>query len=105
MTEFTQADADFADQSSFRETTDPVLSPMVDMMRKRLVEYLVQKTIFCPVTGTVLDVRTCVVILDRDSDPAAVLSQRGWDLLQEYPDRLAKLAEAGMAVDPSTVRA
>jgi hypothetical protein len=84
---------------------DPVLSPLVDLMRRRLVKFLVQKAIFCPVTGSVLDVRTCVVILDKDNDPAAVLSQQGWQIFLGYPERLAALAAAEMAVDPSTVKA
>lgn len=43
-------------------------------IRKNFVRYLVQKSIFCPVSGDVLDVRTCYVILDSDGDPAYVVS-------------------------------
>jgi len=85
-------------------TSDPILVPLETMMRKRLVKYLVQKAIFCPATGAVLDVRTCVVILDSDGDPTAVLSQEGWAALVQDPERMAVLAERGMVADPKTVR-
>lgn len=42
-------------------------------IRKNFVKYLVQQNIFCPVSGRVLDVRTCYVILDSDGDPAYVV--------------------------------
>jgi hypothetical protein len=65
-----------------------------DLMRKQLVLALVQRAIFCPVTHEVLDVRTCVVVLDADEDPTAVLSPEGYR-------QLTKLAKA-KGVEPLT---
>lgn len=48
------------------------------ILRTEMVKYLVQKTIFCPGTGQLLDARTCVILNDTDGDPAAVLSPSGW---------------------------
>jgi len=67
------------------------------------VRYLVSRTITCPRTGEVLDVRTCVVLLDSDGDPLAVLSQAGWAELDA--DDVAHLARRGWTVDPATVKA
>ena len=52
------------------------------MLREMAVRHRVAKTISCPVTGTLLDVRTCVVVYDSDGDPAVVLSQAGYLILQ-----------------------
>lgn len=41
-------------------------------MNENMIRFLVQKYITCPVTGNILDMRTCAVILDRDGDPLAV---------------------------------
>ena len=49
-----------------------------ETLHAELVRYLVQKAVFCPGTGAVLDVRTCVVLVDADGDPAVVLSPEGW---------------------------
>jgi hypothetical protein len=50
-------------------------------LRTQLVRYLVQRAITCPITGDVLDVRTCAVVLDADGDPAAVFSPEGGRLI------------------------
>jgi hypothetical protein len=47
----------------------------------QLVRHLVMRDIMCPITGEVLDVRTCVVVLDQDGDPAAVFSPEGGRLI------------------------
>lgn len=78
-------------------------SPLVAHVRKALVTALVQRSITCPRTGAVLDVRTCVVLLDTDGDPAIVLSQGGWAaIVAEGNDET--LEQRGFKVDPSTVR-
>lgn len=84
--------------------SDPLLDPLRAQMRKALVKYLVQKAIFCPRTGAVLDVRKCVVLNDRDGDPCAVVSQEGWkQIVAEGGD--VKLQEAaGVTVDETTVK-
>jgi hypothetical protein len=56
-------------------------------VRKEWVRGLVQKDIFCRFGGEVLDVRTCVVVLDEDDDPRLVMSPQSYK-------RLAKLAAA-----------
>lgn len=67
-----------------------------------MVRSLVMRAMTCPRSGEVLDVRTCVVLLDDDGDPTAVLSQRGWRTLPD--DIRADLTTAGVTVDPTTVR-
>lgn len=52
-------------------------------VREQLVRYLVQRAITCPITGDVLDVRTCAVVLDSDGDPAAVFSPEGGQLVAD----------------------
>ena len=66
-----------------------------NILRQELVKYLVQKHIFCPINGVVLDVRTCVVVLDSDGDPALVMSPAGYRELLEAHERtgLPMLAE------------
>lgn len=61
-------------------------------IHREMVRGLVQKQITCTVTGDVLDVRTCIVLVDRDGDPRHVLSPAGWKKLdQEKRDHLASL--------------
>lgn len=45
-----------------------------NMVHREFVKYLVQKNIFCPITGKVLDIRTCYAILDADGDPMFVVA-------------------------------
>jgi hypothetical protein len=52
-------------------------------VRAELVRYLVSRAITCPITGDVLDVRTCAVVLDADGDPAAVFSPKGGQLVAD----------------------
>lgn len=79
-------------------------SPLVKHVRRSLVRFLVGKVVFCPNTGEALDADTCVVLVDSDGDPAAVLSQKGWASVTE--DRRTLLAEKhGLTVDESTVKA
>lgn len=68
---------------------------METMIRKQMVKGMVQRAIFCPYSGEVLDVRTCVVLVDRDGDPAHVMSPTAWKVFQTQPETLAKLAEMG----------
>lgn len=83
------------------ETTNP----LERMMRNELIKYLVQRKIFCPATKEVLDVRTCVVFLDKDGDPADVVSQAGWRLLRdEHPEKVEQLKGMGYFVDETTVK-
>jgi hypothetical protein len=78
---------------------------LADILRKEMVKYLVQKEIFCPITQKVLDMDTCVVVNDKDGDPALVLTQDGWTQLLEVAERRGEAALAGgYAVDVSTVR-
>ena len=67
------------------------------ILRNEMVKYLVQKTILCPGTGEVLDVRTCVILNDADGDPVAVLSPTGWARIT--PENREVLAERGITVD------
>lgn len=48
-------------------------------VQRQLVGYIVQRNIFCPVTGEVLDVRTCKWLVDKDGDPAYVISPGAYE--------------------------
>lgn len=76
-------------------------------MRDQLRLMLVQRAIFCPVSGEVMDVRTCITINDVDDDPEVVLSPAGWDALVAGDGALPqRLADAGHSVtDPRAVPA
>ena len=62
-----------------------------DAIYKEWILGMVQSTIFCPVSKAlmgeeyrVLDVRTCVVVLDQDGDPTMVMSPEAWEYVQEF---------------------
>lgn len=57
-------------------------------MHRQMVKALVQRNIFCPVTGEVLDMDTCTVILDSDGDPAMVFAPSVGPRLAEIPNGL-----------------
>ncbi len=62
----------------------------------------VQRTIFCPVNGKVLDVRTAVMIYTSDGKCAAVVSPEGWAekgalLLEKVPGATASNAKGPVA--------
>jgi hypothetical protein len=80
-------------------------SPLQIRAHREMVKFLVSKQITCPRTGVVLDYRTCVVLLDRDGDPTAVVSQEGWkQIVAEGGDEKLRL-HAQVTVDPETVKA
>lgn len=87
--------------------TIPAPRPSSDLevrMRRELLLYIVQRNIWCPVNGQVLDVDDCVVFLDEDGDPKAAVSQAGYtELIENHPGKVAILTAAGMTVDPTTV--
>ena len=73
------------------------MNDLEEILRAEMVKYLVQKTIFCPNTGQLLDIRTCVILNDTDGDPTAVLSPDGWNNISA--DNRELLAERGITVD------
>lgn len=79
-------------------------STLTTHLRGQLVRSLVQRTIMCPRTGEVLDVRTCVVINDTDGNPIAVVSQDGWKVIAAEVRTQERIAAAGWAVDPTTIK-
>lgn len=70
------------------------MNDLEEILRAEMVKYLVQKAIFCPGTGELLDVRTCVVLNDEDGDRVAVLSPAGW--ANVTPANRELLAERGV---------
>jgi hypothetical protein len=66
------------------------------LLRKQMVGYLVSNTMLCPISGALLDVRTCVVLVDADGDPARVFSPEGWAKIAAYPDGLDLFKKAGL---------
>lgn len=63
---------------------------------RQMVRYIVQRNIFCPVTGAVLDVRTCKWFVDADGDPAYVLSPEAYDAAVSEPEIMSALATKGL---------
>lgn len=75
-----------------------------NILRQELVKYLVQKHIFCPISNVVLDVRTCVVVLDSDGDPALVMSPKGYrELLDAHERTGLDVLAAGYTWDENTL--
>lgn len=69
-----------------------------ETMRDGMVLAMVQRQIFCPQTGHVLDVRTCTVILDKDDDPVAVYSPVVGQAILDTPELRESLAAKGLRV-------
>lgn len=82
---------------------EPEGNTIRDVLYPEWVRALVMRTIFCPRTGEVLDVRTCVVLEDVQGDPAYVLSQKGWtEVVAEGGDKV--LREKGLTVNEKSVK-
>lgn len=67
-------------------------------MREQLKLHLIQRAIFCPISGRSLDVRSCITLLDEDGDPAYVLHAAGWAVF-EPTEKWAELQAKGYTVD------
>lgn len=67
-----------------------------ETMRDILRLALVQKAIFCPVTGAVLDIDTAKFLVDNDGDPAYVLSPEAYGALSLTANVIAALAAKGL---------
>lgn len=63
---------------------------------------IVARAITCPRTGEVLDIRTAVFLLDRDGDPAYVMSPSGFGQLTGV-DLHNLLTKHGVTVDETSV--
>lgn len=77
------------------------------IVRKEMVKALVGRHIFDPFGGgQVLDVRTCVVVLDADGDPATVMSPETYTRLIEVSSAngVAPLGP-NYSFDPDTIPA
>lgn len=72
-----------------------VMMDIEETVRKQLVRYIVQRNIFCPITGEVLDVDTCKWFVDADGDPAYVLSPKAYDAAVAIPAIVEALALKG----------
>lgn len=74
-------------------------------MRREMRRFIVQKHIFCPLTGEVLDMDKSVFILDQDGDPISAFSQSGYARAKALADEqnVALLGE-GYTVDESSVK-
>ena len=73
-------------------------------VHRQMVRALVSRAITCPRTGDVLDVRTCVVLLDSDGDPVAVVSQQGWRQCIADGTAESLATTNGVTPDPDTVK-
>ena len=59
--------------------------------------YLIQRNIFCIITGEVLDIRTAEFLVDADGDPLIPLSPAGMAQVKSDPIRLAALNGRGLS--------
>lgn len=73
------------------------------MMRKSLLLNIVQRDITCRLSNKVLDIDTCVVILDSDGDPFAVFAPEGYKMMLDtgYPPE--QMLQEGYTFDQSTI--
>lgn len=86
---------------------DPLLGHLERTLQRQLLKDIVGRTMFCPVSGEVLDFRSCVVFVDNDGDPTAVLSQSGWERMKaaaKGADAVRILAGQGYFLDRSSVK-
>lgn len=67
---------------------------------RQMVLFIVQRNIFCPISGSVLDIRTCKWFVDKDGDPAYVVSPEVYDRVVVQPDTVTALAERGLYPQP-----
>lgn len=76
-------------------TEKEFFAPLERKLEKELIKYLVQKQMFCKVTGDILDYRTCICIEvnDKDGKPIALSAvSPTLDLeLDGVPKRMAAL--------------
>lgn len=63
---------------------------------RQMVLHMVQRNIFCPITGEVLDIRTCKWFVDNDGDPAYVLSPEAYGAATAQPAIVSALADKGL---------
>lgn len=71
---------------------------VVRTVRRQLLTYIIQRNIFCPVSGEVLDVRTAKYFVDKDGDPAYVLSPKVYDAVVTNPGLVAQMEARGYFV-------
>jgi len=67
---------------------------------RQMVLFIVQRNIFCPVSGNVLDLRTCKWFVDADGDPAYVVDPEVYDKVVAQPATVEALAERGLYPKP-----
>lgn len=71
------------------------MSIIQEQANKMLKLALVQRAIFCPFTGEVLDIDTAKFLVDRDGDPAYVMSPSAFEKITA----VAAVAEGRTIVD------
>lgn len=74
------------------------MTELINLMHQRMIRHLVQLATTCPLTGTVLDVRTCAVLTDSDGDPIAVLSPEAAQQIAANPIKTAALGARGVTL-------
>lgn len=62
-----------------------------------MIRFLVARDITCSVTGTVLDIDTCIVIRDTDGDPVAVFAHELYED-PKFDDFVAGMSAKGFVV-------
>jgi hypothetical protein len=65
-------------------------------MRQEFVLYMVQRQIWCPFTNDVLDIRTVKWFVDKDGDPAYVVSPRAYEAIVGSDKSVEGLASKGL---------
>lgn len=69
---------------------------MENKMRQMLLKALVQRAIFCPFTGKVLDMRKCGYFVDADGDPNYVMDMSVYmKIADSGPEEINRLEGLG----------
>lgn len=74
---------------------------LLDQMRRSLRLFLVQKHIFCPLSGKVLDIDTARFVLDADGDPYLPLDPDAAALIEGAIERGEHLLKDGYTLEPA----
>ncbi len=82
-----------ADIKVYDPTTGDVLQTISDPMRahmtRQVIKYMCTRKITCPLSGHILDMRTCVALVKDDGDVAYVMAPQAWALYRSNWDAVA----------------
>lgn len=74
------------------------MTDIINLDHERKIRHFVKLAKTCPLTGEVLDVRTCAVLTSRSGDPIAVLSPTAAEQIAADPVKSAALDARGVTL-------